>query len=216
MSLSRKVSIFVILTFLVSGVLSFAIQQIFILPSFITLEKESAIQNAERVVGAIDRELGQITDFVTDWSHWTDSYKYAKGQHQEYQAVNLDLDNTLIAMKMNFLGYYDTTGKTLWSKAEDLESGDPVDLGQLTGAGLPANHPLLQHRELMSDIRGIIPTLHGPLLVVAGPILTSDEEGPIAGTLMMGRFLDDTAIEQIADLTKLSIVVKTAGQQKKQ
>ncbi|MBU1233173.1 MAG: HAMP domain-containing protein [Proteobacteria bacterium] len=214
MSLSRKVSIFVILAFLMSGLLSFGIQQIFIMPSFITLEKETATQNAERVMGAIDRELGQITDFVTDWSHWTDSYNYVKGQQQEYQAVNLDLDNTLIAMKMNFLGYYDTAGKTLWSRAEDLE-GEPVDLGQLTGAGIPANHPLMQHKELMSDIKGIIPTLHGPLLVVAGPILTSNEEGPIAGTLMMGRFLDDTAIEQIADLTKLSIVVSTASQQKK-
>ena len=98
MSLSRKVTMIVIMAFFLSGLLSFAIQQLFIMPSFITLEKETATQNAERVMGAFDRELDQITTLVTDWSHWTDSYDYVKGQNPDYEADNLVFDNTSLQL----------------------------------------------------------------------------------------------------------------------
>jgi sensor domain CHASE-containing protein len=163
---------------------------------------------------AIDREIKQITTIVTDWAHWTDTYKYIKGEHADYEADNLDLDNTLSALGMNFLGYYDTAGNTVWSRAEDLESGNQIYLGQLTGTELPGNHPLMQHKTLKTIIKGIMPTEQGPLLIVAEPILTSDGLGPIAGTLMMGRFLNDAAIQRIGDLTKLSIAIKTVSEHK--
>lgn len=212
MSLTRKVTIIVTLVFLMSAFASYCIQKIFIMPSFMALEENSANQNAERVLGAIESELDLITTLVTDWSNWTDTYTYVKGQNPDYQVENLDFDNTLDALSMNFVGLFDVTGKAIWSRAEELDSRDPIDLGQLTEPGLSADHPLMQHKNIENNIKGIISTSHGPLLIVAGPILTSDEEGPIAGTLMMGRFLNDTTIERFADLTKLSITGKTTNQ----
>ncbi|TKB09681.1 CHASE4 domain-containing protein [Desulforhopalus sp. IMCC35007] len=212
MPITRKVSIIVILVFLLSALANLAIQQMFIMPSFIALEKETATQNAERVLAAIDRELVQITTLVTDWSHWTASYTYVQGQNPDYQADNLDYDNSLNALNMNFLGYYDTAGKTIWSRAEELETKVPLDLGQLMEAALPADHPLIQHKSIKSNIKGIVPTLQGPLLIVAGPILTSDAKGPIVGTLMMGRLLNAAAIERIGKITKLSVTAQTASQ----
>lgn len=213
MSLSRKVSMIVVLAFLLSGLLSFAIQKFFIMPSFISLEKETAVQNAERVMAAIEREIGQISILTTDWSHWDDTHNYIQGQNPDYEADNLDFDNTLSALSMNFLGYYDITGKAIWVRAEDLESEEQMDLGVLTGTNLPVDHPLLYHKELLEDNRGIISTPQGPLLVVASPILTSEEEGPIAGTLMMGRLLTEAAIDRIGELTRLSITVTTISQE---
>ncbi len=213
MSLSRKVTIIVVLAFLLSGLFSFCIQQIFIMPSFITLEKENAGRNAERVVGAIDRELDLIAPSVSDWSIWTDTYNYVKGLNPGYVEANLDEGATLQGMGMNYLGFYDIDGKSVWTQAIDLESTELLDLGELTAANLPGNHLLLRHKDFDSKIQGIIPTNIAPLLVVTMPILNNDKKGPIAGTLMMGRFLDNTAIAQIADLTKLSIAVKTVSQQ---
>ncbi len=210
MSLSRKVSIIVVLVFLVSGLLSFGIQQLFIMPSFITLEKETAVKNAERVMGAIDRELGQITPLVSDWAIWTDTYNFVKGQNPTYVESNLDDGATLDGMSMTFLGIYDTNGKSLWNQAINPETAELIDLEELTATRLPIDHPLLQHKKLDSEISGIYPTNVAPLMIVAKPILTNSGEGPIAGTLMMGRFLDETAIEQIGELTKLSIAAETA------
>ena len=213
MSLSRKVALIVVLAFLLSALLSYSIQKIFIMPSFIKLEKQIAIQNSVRVIGAIDRELAPITTLVTDWSHWTDSYNYVKGENSNYEASNLLFDNTLSALNMNFVGFYNNTGKTIWSRAEESGTKEVVDIGQLIKEKLPADHPLIQHQDLHSDIRGIVSTLHGAMMVVSGPILTSEEEGPIAGTLMMGQFLDSSLIEQISKITQLSVEVDAGVQE---
>ena len=202
----------VIMVFFVSGLLNFGIQEFFIMPSFITLEKKTAIENADRVGAAIKREISQIDTIATDWSHWTETYNYMKGAQPAYKADNLDSAKPLEAINMNFLGFYDTSGKNVWSKAKNLESGEIIDLGQLSGSKLSADHPLLQHKELMGENKGIILTLQGPMLIVAAPILTSYEEGPIAGTLIMGRLLNDAAIQQIAEITRISVTLKKISQ----
>jgi hypothetical protein len=84
----------------------------------------------------------------------------------------------------------------------------------LTGERLEEDgHPLLQHPELTSQVKGLIDTLHGPLLIVAKPILTNDQQGPPVGTLIMGRFLDESAVARLADQTRMALVISPAGRQ---
>lgn len=66
MTLTRKITIIAILVFLMSAFANFGIQQIFIMPSFLALEKKTSTQNAERVIGAVEREFVQITTLLTD------------------------------------------------------------------------------------------------------------------------------------------------------
>ena len=213
MSLTRKVSIIVALVFLLSALANVIIQQVLIMPSFIVLEKESAAQNGARVQGAIDRELDQIVTSVSDWAYWTDTYNYAKGLKPEYIEENFSQGATLEGMRLNFLGIYDLSGKALWSMAVELEPLEIIKIGQLTEKQIPTDHPLLQHNDLKSAVKGIINTSHAPLLVVSKPILTNDRQGPAAGTFVMGRFLDDTAVHNIAELTRLPVTLKpVAGQ----
>jgi HAMP domain-containing protein len=49
--------------------------------------------------------------------------------------------------------------------------------------------------------------MHPPLIIVSRPILTSDDEGPIRGTMIMGRYLDDAELARFAELTDLSLSV---------
>lgn len=213
MSITRKVVIIVISVFLLSALVNLVVQQLSIMPSFIALEKETAIKNADRALGAIDHELNQLTPSVSDWAYWTDTYTYVKGENPDYEKANLDIATTLDAMGINFLGIYDLTGKALWNQGLNLSTGEPLDLGQLTGSSLPENHPLLQHLQLDSEVKGIIRTPGAPLLVVAKPILTTDRQGPIAGTFIMGRFLDTDAVSRIAELTKIPILVMPTDRQ---
>lgn len=207
MSLTRKVTLIVTLVFLVSVLANLGIQQIFIMPSFIAMEKETANKNTERVMGAIERELDQIAPSVSDWAYWTDTYDYVKGENPEYAQENLDVGNTLEGMNINFLGIFDTSGKTVWSQGVNLDSGDIIDLGEITETALPLSHPLLQHKNLESEVKGIINTPLAAMLIVAKPILTNDRKGPIVGTIMMGRFLDNAAVQRIGEQTKLPVSV---------
>ena len=208
MSLTRKVSSIVALVFLLSALANVITQQFFIMPSFIALEKETAGQNGQRVMGALDRELEQLAISASDWAYWTDTYNFAKGVMPEYVAENFNRGATLEAMKLNFLAIYDLSGKALWRLAIELESLEIIEIGQLTEKQVPADHPLLQFHDVKGEVKGIINTNHGPLLVVAKPILTTDLQGPAAGTLVMGRFLNDQAVDNIAKLTKLPVTLK--------
>ncbi|TKB23492.1 HAMP domain-containing protein [Desulfopila sp. IMCC35006] len=211
MSLTRKVITIVTIVFLLSALASFGIQQIFIMPSFMELEKETAVKNAERALGAIDRELDQITPSVSDWAYWTDTYDYVKGENPDYAEENFDVGDTLAGLGMNFLAIYDIAGKAVWSQALNLETEETLELEKLSATELPVNHPLLQHKNLESVVKGIINTSYAPLLVVAKPILTNDRKGPIAGTFVLGRFLDKAAVQRIGELTRLPITAKTAA-----
>ncbi|MCP4548486.1 MAG: hypothetical protein GY835_18670, partial [bacterium] len=47
-----------------------------------------------------------------------------------------------------------------------------------------------------------------PLLVASRPILTSVKEGPIRGTLVVGRYLDDAELERLSENAHLSLALR--------
>jgi len=62
-------------------------------------------------------------------------------------------------------------------------------------------------REALSST-GIILLPEGPMLVASRPILTSEEEGPIRGTMIMGRYLNPARVERLAEITHLSLTMR--------
>ena len=48
-------------------------------------------------------------------------------------------------------------------------------------------------------------TQRGPMLVGSRPIVTSDSEGPIRGTMIMGRFLEAKAIQRVSKRAKVDL-----------
>jgi sensor domain CHASE-containing protein len=213
MSLQKKVTLIVVIVFMLSGLMSLAVQRLAILPSFHALEEETAKKNAERVLEAIQRELDQIEPLVSDWSFWTDTYEFVKGQNPDYIETNLDEGATLAGMHMNYLGMFDKSGRAVWTQSFDIEEEKLLELGELTGDRLKNGHPLLVHSTPTSKAKGFIDTPHGPLLVVAKPIMHNDKQGAPAGTLMMGRFLDESAVARLAEQTKLPLDISPADKQ---
>ena len=67
---------------------------------------------------------------------------------------------------------------------------------------------LLNHSDTQSAKTGIISLPEGPLLVSALPILTSQEQGPIRGTLLFGRWLDAAEIVRLGQTTHLTLALR--------
>ena len=111
MSLQVKVTLIVVIVFILSALTSFGIQRLSVLPRFHELETETAIKNAERVLEALHRELDQIGPSVSDWANWTDIHAYIKGQNPDYGNANVDDGATLAGLQMNYLGSFDISGR---------------------------------------------------------------------------------------------------------
>ena len=52
------------------------------------------------------------------------------------------------------------------------------------------------------------------MLIASRPILTSEDEGPVRGALIMGRYLDAATIRHLSKITHLSLVMHSFNDQK--
>ena len=68
---------------------------------------------------------------------------------------------------------------------------------------LEPNYSLLHHNEVNNSIAGLQKTVRGPMLITSRPIVTSQNQGPIAGTLIFGRLLTERLLTKLSDQTKV-------------
>jgi signal transduction histidine kinase len=76
-----------------------------------------------------------------------------------------------------------------------------------------ASCPVTVHRNLDDAKTGIMLTSKGPLLLAARPIITTKREGPIRGSIVFGRFLNQEEITSLAERTHIALNIWTATQQ---
>jgi sensor domain CHASE-containing protein len=204
MSLRSKVVIILLAIFLVYGMVNYGIQRLVILPSFVALEREEANKNLTRAVQALERNINHLATTTEDWSYWDEVYAFVADSNEDFVQKNLYFD-VFKNLKINLLQFYDSRGKLVWGKIYDLASEQEIELAKFTPSALPPNHPLLAHGTLSNEVQGVLLTQHGPMLVASKPILTSERQGPIRGALIMGRFLDEAAIQALAEQAQVAL-----------
>jgi len=205
MSLQTKVLGFIIVVFVTFGALDLSIQRAFILPSFDALEREEAEKNLERALQALSREVDHLAVSATDWATWDETYAFVEDRNEAYRKANLNAE-ALVSLKVDLLYIYEATGRPAWGMVRDAESEEEVTLASFSD-DLPVGHPLIALREPDAESRGIVLTERGPLLLAAKPIITSAREGPVRGSVVLGRFLDEGLVAGLADQARVQLAL---------
>jgi len=175
------------------------------LPTFSALEREFAKQDAERVDQLIQSELNRIDGIVLDWSLWTDSYLFVQHQFASYTETNLTED-TPYSLQVDFIYYFSTFNEPIWGGIFD-GLNTPIRKFEAVLPAPISDYPNLYNlREITSSTLGFVKGVDHTLLFAARPIVRSDGTGPVAGTLIMGRVLDDRFVKEIKE--KLSLDVR--------
>jgi signal transduction histidine kinase len=104
---------------------------------------------------------------------------------------------------LNVIYVCDLKGVVVWGKAYDLKTEETIQLRELPGHALPQGHPLLVYETNKRSIGGVLATERGPMLVASSSITTSDNTGPIRGSFIMGRFLDEDMVEALVEQTRV-------------
>jgi len=173
----------------------------FVKPNNIRLEDALAKKDMERVQAALQREIHFLSTFTHDWASWDDTYAFIHDANNKYIESNL-VPSTFTDNSLNLIAYYDLQGHVIWQKILELGSGKEISLPEFPKTGLPSDHPLLAHSGVDSDISGIMCLQQGLMLIASRPVTTSDGQGPVAGTLVFGRFLDEQNEQRIIEQTK--------------
>jgi len=180
----------------------FIIKQI-VSPRHLQIERNLALQETERFTQALLREGEGLETIAHDWSAWNDTYDFVQTPNKEYITSNLP-DTTLTNGGFNLLAFFRLDGSIIWSRLIDLETGADITIEELPPSGLPYDHPLLHHPDVESASNGLMHTTYGPLMIASHPVVTSDNTGPIVGTLMFGRFLTERLMTKLEVQTKVN------------
>ena len=204
MTLRRRTAITVLAACAVAIVVVFFAVQSILAAHSTTLEREKANRDLERASDALSQDVASIETAVGVWAPWDDTYHFMGDRNPEYIASNLTT-STLLNLSVDFVVYVDSAGQVFYSKAVDASSGTEAVIPQgleqfVTGAGLLAQHP-----SETSSIAGILFLPEHLALVASQPILTSQKEGPIAGSLVLGRYLDSEEVQKLSEAADLSL-----------
>ena len=211
MTIKSKIMLIIIGVFVFYGTVIYGIQCFIIFPSFLSLEREEAKKDLDRSVEAIQREIHHLDLLCHDWSAWDDTCEFVKHRSEDYIESNL-VPATFKANNLNLIYICDIEGKVIWSKIYDLAIQKPIDLEGFPKDAFPETHPLVSLKNTtkpLSEITtaGMMMTPKGPLLIASRPILTSNNEGPIAGVFIMGQFLNDKIINTLVKQTRVNFKV---------
>ncbi len=184
-----------------------------LLAGFAKFEQQDTARNVKRAVDVLSDEIAKLSFTANDWAAWDDTYAFIEDENPDYIQTNLN-DATIARLRLDMMLYIHRSGRIVFGQKFNPETGERVPVDKNTEAIASLRHYLtpdsllVNHPETTSLIEGILQLPEGPMVVVSRPILTGEAEGPIRGTLIMGRYLSVEEIKRLGELTQLSITIQ--------
>lgn len=202
-SLRTQVVILMLILLVGFVLLLYVLSQMILLDSFEQLEHELAEDDLQRLTNVLDNEFGSLRMMAGEWAAQDDTYVFLKDPDAKpaFVASNL-LDNSFETLQLNLFLLIDNNGTLVYGKAYRLDEHIGLELNDtqieqyLTPDTLRqyVNGPAGSSR----SVSGLLISPRGPMMIAINPVVLSDGEGTPAGTLVMGRFLDQAVIARLA------------------
>ena len=206
MTLRRK-TLMMVGSIIISFILIlYFVSQTVLMRSFTQLEEQRTRHNVEQALNALSNDLLTLKTVTSDWAVWDDTYAFIEDANQDYIQSNLN-DSAFIMLRLNLMLFIDTSGQMVYSKAFDLDNEKEVTVSQGLLSYLTPGDLLVSHSDPQDIVDGIVLLPENPMLIVSYPILTSEGEGPVRGTLIVGRYLESGEIKRLAEQIQLSLTV---------
>jgi len=185
----------------------YLLSRVVLLRGFSHLEEDFARQNLERISSALANELGTLDRTTSEYASWDQSYAFLHGKQPSYSRTEFP-DATFQQLKINFVVILDNSGKKVFSKGFNLVSLDPAQTPAGLDEHLRPGSPLLKYDTHPGKVTGILLLPSGPVLIDSRPVLNSSSEGPVAGTMIMGRALDSDEVLRLGEMTHMPLDVE--------
>jgi PAS domain S-box-containing protein len=171
----------------------FLISGFIIRAGFSEIEQHQILDSLKAVRHELDDNVRQLDAFVWDWSSWDDTYRFVQDRNSRFVTSNLPL-STFLDQGLSAIVIRDACGDTVYARGvTEQGEDDPALL-----------------KEIFPVIKGDMPPLGGDggrggiarigdtfQLLAVRPILTSEGQGPVMGTLAMAKPLTAEDVEDI-------------------
>jgi len=206
MTLRRRTLLFLGVTLAILILSLYTVSSTILFRSTLDLEANAARQNSQVANSALTGRITMLSRTTMDWASWDDTYAFVETRDAEYIQSNLP-DSTFVTLDLNLILYFNSADEIVYGKAVDLETEMAVPLPPGLTDLLRAHDRALLRPDPANGLTGIVMLPEGPMLVACWAILTSEDQGPSRGVLLMGRYLDSTLITQLSEATHQAISV---------
>ncbi len=204
MSLRAKVIWFVLGVSFTFAVTTFLVQHYIVLPGFAEVEHTEAQDDLARCRFAIQHDAEFLSHSANDYASWDDTYVFIENGNEKYQIENL-IPETFENLKLDLFAFIRKDGTMVWGEVRRDKGQELIEAPELLADLARADHRLLAHPQTDSKLFGVYRTPLGAMLVGSAPITTSDRSAPIRGTVVMGRFITEELVEEVAARTRVAL-----------
>jgi PAS domain S-box-containing protein len=167
-------------------------------------EARGATLDFEQVGEVLGWTIEGIGKTTRDWAWWDDSYQFIQDGNQEF--INSTLGPLPLAnIGVNVICYVDLSGGIVFGMAADIENQSEAPFPEDLAGHISLGSAILAGIAERRSASGIILLHDGPLLVSVFPILTSEQQGPVHGALLMGRYMDSDIVADIVSIINISL-----------
>lgn len=205
MTLRRKTLLYIGITIMCLLAFLYIVSSTFLMNGFIQAEKDDTYKNVQRVNEAFSDDINQIDIVCKDYAGWDDTYQFITDSNEEYINTNL-INATFTNLNLNIMLFFNSSGGLVYGNAYDFVDEEDMPIPAAL-RDLPPDDRLLIHNDTESNYQGIFQLSEGTVLITSQPILKSDRTGPVAGTLIFGRYLDEYEVNRLSGITHLSLKV---------
>ncbi|MBW2541288.1 MAG: EAL domain-containing protein [Deltaproteobacteria bacterium] len=206
MTLAQKTALIVSLFAIANVGIAYSIHRNVVAPEFADLEKQEVEKNLKRALLAIKREGFVLDVLAQDTASWDATYDFVESRDPDFYAMNLS-PGALKTTVLDWAIVVDSSGKVLSEPVLDIQTGEPLGIPEIPHEKWSESHPLLLGETQVEPIVGLMATSEGPMLVAARDILTSIDEGPSRGRVIMGRRFDANFIAGLAKRASINLEV---------
>lgn len=198
----------ILLTFVgLVSILSISLQGILV-PHFREEEVRSVRLNVQRVLGVLENEQVSLTEAARSWASRDETYDYLQTGSPEFIQRNLS-DSVLAGFNVDLLIFITPQPQIVHASLAPGSTANPADIPAEMKSHIAAGDSLLRTAADREPRSGLLVTSRGPLLLVSAPVLKTSGAGPAAGTLLVGRYIDDTEIANMASVARLPVEIRS-------
>lgn len=198
MALGRKILLIVGITIAALVGVLYAILASILTESFSDLEKRDILTSAHHLNDSFEDQMTKLDFTARDWAEWDDTYQYIQDGNQNYVDVNLK-DATIARLNVNIVLYVRRDGALIYGTAFDVDKMERQPLPVEILRRIHPGDPLVHHPGERRSITGILITEKNILMLSSRYILTGEGKGPPKGTLVFGRYLDQSSLRLLSE-----------------
>jgi PAS domain S-box-containing protein len=198
---------------IISGVLAalvvilYIITQTVLAKSFDQLEEQNVREHVQRALNTLDDQLNTLSSSSSDYAFWDDTVQFMQDRNEDYITANLE-PVFFANLGVNLEAFVNPEGETVFIKAVDLATQEERPIPEGLTSYISAGSPFLEHGDGTNSVTGIVLTDEGPMMLSSAPIFPSSLEGPNKGSLIFGRFLDASKVEELSQSLRLPLTIE--------